>query len=527
MPTIVRAEALPLIAPSPLHHPPQRRTATTECPPWARPLLPVLCSSLLLAAGCGVDGRPGLPDGEDRDGATTTGAESAGEDAAATTEAQETCGDDPHTTMETTDGPAPDVGVPVGGNTYYLAVDGDDADPGTEAAPFGSFGHAIDTAAPGDTILVRGGVYLLDTSIEIDKSGTPGAPINLWAHAGETPVLDFSNNPRHANPPQPRDDDSIAATHDAVGIVVGGGSDWWHIRGLTVQGAPYYGVRVYGSNNVFERLVLHDNQASGLELTGKEGFSPSDNLVLHCDSFHNFDPQSNGEDADGFGAKFDLLGPGNVFRGNRAWSNADDGYDFWHAPAVLLEDCWSFDNGFNRPEWVQQLSGGWQGDGLGFKLGQDAGELVLHRVVAWGNKAFGIDENSNGSPGGVTIHNATLVNNAKNGNPIQLDLDDGQPHTVRNTIAFDIDGPGVTDLHPAVDNASNSWNGLGVTAADFVDLDMPTLMLVGSGPRKPDGSLPDLGLRLAPGSSLIDAGVDVGLPFSGAAPDLGAFETTQ
>ena len=32
-------------------------------------------------------------------------------------------------------------------------------------------------------------------------------------------------------------------------------------------------------------------------------------------------------------------------------------------------------------------------------------------------------------------------------------------------------------------------------------------------------------LRLATGSSLIDAGVDVGLPYNGSAPDLGAFET--
>jgi len=31
-------------------------------------------------------------------------------------------------------------------------------------------------------------------------------------------------------------------------------------------------------------------------------------------------------------------------------------------------------------------------------------------------------------------------------------------------------------------------------------------------------------LRLAPGSTLIDAGVDVGLPYESAAPDLGAFE---
>ena len=40
------------------------------------------------------------------------------------------------------------------------------------------------------------------------------------------------------------------------------------------------------------------------------------------------------------------------------------------------------------------------------------------------------------------------------------------------------------------------------------------------------GELPDVPfLHLAPDSDAIDAGVNVGLPFHGAAPDLGAFES--
>lgn len=43
---------------------------------------------------------------------------------------------------------------------------------------------------------------------------------------------------------------------------------------------------------------------------------------------------------------------------------------------------------------------------------------------------------------------------------------------------------------------------------------------------KTDGTLPRTDLfRLVPGSKLIDAGVEVGLPFSGTAPDLGPYET--
>ncbi|MBN1309005.1 MAG: hypothetical protein JXA18_13865, partial [Chitinispirillaceae bacterium] len=45
------------------------------------------------------------------------------------------------------------------------------------------------------------------------------------------------------------------------------------------------------------------------------------------------------------------------------------------------------------------------------------------------------------------------------------------------------------------------------------------------GPRKADGSLPDVKfMHLSANSKLIDKGKDVGLPFTGSAPDLGAFE---
>ena len=423
-----------------------------------------------------------------------------------------------------TDAASHDTGTRTGVTEYYVAIDGDDASSGAIDAPFATPRHALSLAQPGDTVLLRGGTYEPSATLVLDQSGVEGSPIALWAYPGETVVLDFASHLRHSDPPRPRVSDEVAMVGDAFGVHVSG--DYWHLRGFTVRNAPYYGVRVYGSNNVFEQLVLHDNKASGLELTGKDGFSPSNNLVLNCDSYRNFDPQSFGEDADGFAAKFDSLGPGNVFRGTRAWSNSDDGYDFWHAAnPVVIEDAWAFDNGFHRPEWAAIINGGFQGDGFGFKLGQDAAELVLTRVVAWSNKGFGIDENGNRSAGGLTIEHATLVNNAKDGNPIQIQLNDDSPHTVINSIAFDLDGAGVTDLASTVDDLSNSWNGVGVDASDFVSLDMDTLFREGTAPRGPDGALPTLGLRLAPGSRLIDAGANAGgLVYQGAAPDLGAFE---
>jgi hypothetical protein len=60
-----------------------------------------------------------------------------------------------------------------------------------------------------------------------------------------------------------------------------------------------------------------------------------------------------------------------------------------------------------------------------------------------------------------------------------------------------------------------------VSSDDFLSVDEALAEAV----RQADGSLPNVDfMRLAAGSDLIDAGTDVGLPYNGSAPDLGAFE---
>jgi hypothetical protein len=70
---------------------------------------------------------------------------------------------------------------------------------------------------------------------------------------------------------------------------------------------------------------------------------------------------------------------------------------------------------------------------------------------------------------------------------------------------------------------TNSWlTPFVVNDSDFISIDTSGVR----GPRNADGSLPDLTfMHLASGSDLIDAGTDVGIPFNGLAPDLGAYET--
>ncbi|MHC4714189.1 MAG: beta strand repeat-containing protein, partial [Planctomycetota bacterium] len=68
---------------------------------------------------------------------------------------------------------------PAGGpQTYYVATDGNDGWPGTQAQPWATLQYAVDTILPGDTIIVEDGTYV---GCRIRSSGTAGNAKTLKA----------------------------------------------------------------------------------------------------------------------------------------------------------------------------------------------------------------------------------------------------------------------------------------------------------------------------------------------------------
>src|SRR5205823_2775795 len=92
-------------------------------------------------------------------------------------------------------------------------------------------------------------------------------------------------------------------------------------------------------------------------------------------------------------------------------------------------------------------------------------------------------------------------------------------NVLKNNVGL---SPNGVSFNAAVQQTFNSWNlGIAVSAADFLSLDYSGVLT----PRGADGLLPAIDfLKLAPGSALIDRGTNIGLPFTGSAPDLGANE---
>lgn len=398
---------------------------------------------------------------------------------------------------------------------FYISPTGNNFSNGSLASPWATFDFAIDNIDPGDTLFVRGGSYNLNSRIQIrsNEGGTSTNPVNIWAYDNETPILDFGMM-----------SNSSWGQSSGRGIQIDDGADWLHIKGLTIQNARDNGIWSGANNGIFEQTVTRWNGDSGLQLSG----FAANNLILNADSYENYDPSNNGENADGFAIKFADLGPGNVVRGARAWGNSDDGWDMWESTTggVLVEDSWAWDNGkiiqrffdVDALESNNLTTGNFQGDGNGYKLGQDGGPHVLNRVLAWENAVRGIDVNGNGF--GVQVSNSTVYNSGRNWQFDETSSETMNQHILRNNISFA--GTSSDDFDSGVTDSFNTWNGIAVEASDFVSLDDT----IARGPRNPDGSLPvsDF-LRLAPDSNLIDAGIDVGLSFNGVAPDLGAFET--
>jgi hypothetical protein len=270
---------------------------------------------------------------------------------------------------------------------YWLAPDGLDTNPGTEAAPFKTLAFAVKRAKPGVKFWLKPGTYASAAPVDIifSYSGTEAMPVTLQAAAGARPVLDFTGQ--------------TVGNDDARGLNLL--ANYWHIKGIELKKTGDNCIAIAGSHNVIEDVITHECGDTGIQITAPSSQASDDtraahNLVLNCDSWGNLDSATGGENADGFAAKL-RIGPGNVFRGCRAWNNADDGWDLFAADdVVVIDKSWAFSNG-------KPLGGSNpQGDGNGFKLGGEPnGEGqggAVHLVTAsfgFENKSCGFVRNNN------------------------------------------------------------------------------------------------------------------------------------
>jgi hypothetical protein len=396
--------------------------------------------------------------------------------------------------------------APLYNDVFYVSPNGDDNYSGSFDYPWATWQKAFTKAGPGDTVYIRGGIYYADLKDEYgafvaNVKGNKSNPVCIFNYPGEVPVLDCSR---------------INSTSPKKGISLYNCA-FYHLKGLTVTGVSQNSTNSEVIGFAFEKggpytielCVSHGNNGAGFE-----GYDLDSIFLIKCDSYDNYDrftKDYSGGQADGFVFCFASNHSYTYYSECRSWFNSDDGFDCWTNEGVVVFDrCWAFNNGRG------------EGDGCGFKLGRTNGkpmlkpQRILKNCMAFGNRFIGFNQNDGNVS--MAFYNNIAFDNDKTGFSI------GQfnnPIIVRNNISYK---NGSIGYFLSYNNDHNSWNpslGVTVTDNDFISVDSIGV----SGMRQSEGSLPILNfLKLIKGSDLINAGVDVGLPYRGMMPDLGPFE---
>ena len=76
----------------------------------------------------------------------------------------------------------------VGAATYYVAIDGNDSNPGTLTQPFLTIQKAAHVMVAGDRAMIRQGTY--NEEVKISKSGRDGAYITFQNYGSERVIID-------------------------------------------------------------------------------------------------------------------------------------------------------------------------------------------------------------------------------------------------------------------------------------------------------------------------------------------------
>lgn len=422
--------------------------------------------------------------------------------------------------------------------TWYVAPTtatpaGNDANAGTIAAPWATWGKAFTSASvvAGDTVLFRGGVYPSGAGkngYSLTKSGTITDTIFFLNYPSEVPILDC-------------DDQPIVVSNTSIGVTVKNNS-YVKLKGLTIRNVMQYDTddEAYGlviqnaSHIVVENCIVHNIHGAG-----NWAYVCDELYYINCDSYNNVDSLTTalpGNDGYGFMDINWINTTSSVYyRYCRAWNNGDDGFQSVSYAYTEYEGCWAFRNGIL------------QGAGNGFKMGwinnatAPLNRLYKNNVAAYNRYKGWTTNDQDYLVGVLNVYNNTAYHNGYQDyhNPVHgfyienTALSDEATETARrifkNNLAYDNEDAEVYAMSGAGwTHTYNSWDtppGVTITDADFVSVDSTGITAA----RQADGSLPDNDcynyfLRIADGSELIDAGTDVGLDYNGAAPDLGAFE---
>jgi hypothetical protein len=450
------------------------------------------------------------------------------------------------------------------GRVYYVAANEPDASDsnnglyptyqGGQDGPWLTIQHAAATMTAGDTSHVRAGTYY-ESGISFVHSGAPDAPITLSNYQSEEVIIDGSQ-----------------ATDDYPGIWIGAGLGHYVIQGLTIRNMPWSGIATDESTTepypdiTIRDCVLHDNGWSGIDLAAADGFV-MENVEAYSNAYYGLNI---------IGSEDGTLSAANGVVRNSSFHDhtGDEGHGLAinQGHDITVSDSVATHNtihGFDVSDWPKrgelsyditfERNFSYDNGVAGFAINSDSHHVAYRNNVAWQN---GADWAGQGASSGflcyegcwhVEFYNNVSVGNTDSGFSIEdqpgiYGTPDDSLLAFKNNAAYSNGRPEWEEERPAlvvygeeweVVATHNNWGGVPDLNALVVGIhivgdegEIYTRDNINDGAFQTgnvsvDPEFVDMGAadwRLQPGSPMIDAGTDVGLPFCGAAPDMGAIE---
>ena len=162
--------------------------------------------------------------------------------------------------------------------TFYVAPNGSNGNPGTSTKPWATPGYGASHLSPGDTLIIKSGIYVLsdyENDILRPPSGTPSSMTTIKGETGSRPVLAGKNNLAAAIDLGGKSHiriENIEITHDSAAI-----GNATHFRdGILIVGSPE------SHDLVLDNLYIHHIDEYGIDAQDVDGLRLLNSQIEFC-----------------------------------------------------------------------------------------------------------------------------------------------------------------------------------------------------------------------------------------------------
>ncbi len=241
-----------------------------------------------------------------------------------------------------------------GSQVYYVATDGNDSNPGTDASPFQTVARGVSQLKPGDTLYIKSGTYIQSEPLTISQSGTASAPITISTAPGQPSqaiITGDTNGDGVAEVPEP------FSWHKLVDIL----GDYIVFQNLEVSYSGGRGVSPEGNHVTVRGCNIHHIWRDGIYVYGQYAVIEKNTVWRSAEmNYCNLAPgrkcNDNWEGAIAIGDPNAADPPGvatkGIIRGNSVYQNSGEGILCMHTGGVTAGDGVLIENNQVYDNWA-------------------------------------------------------------------------------------------------------------------------------------------------------------------------------